>query len=174
MKLYEITQEYLSVFDEISKQGFDSDTIKNTMEPIEKSFDEKAKNIVAYIKNLEQDILSLQEHKSNIESRIKSYKQEHENYRNYLKDNMIACSINKISCPFFDIYLTNTTPTLIKEDELNIPTEYYTEKVELVLDNQRLKNDIKNGRVIEGIYLKENKALKITCTGRRRLENKND
>lgn len=170
MKLYEITEEYQKIFEELSEHGnFDHETIDNTLSPIIKSFEDKAKNVVAYIKNVEQEIVALQNHKENIDSRIKSYKKEFENLKNYLKNNMISMKINKISCPFFDILVKDTTPSLIKEDELNIPSEYLITKTELIVDNEKLKNDIKNGRVIAGIYLRQNKSLTIKCDGSKNL-----
>lgn len=171
MKLYEITEEYQKVFETISESGeFDQETIDNTLSPIAKTFDDKAKNVVSYIKNVEQEIVALQNHRENIDSRIKLYKKEFENYKNYLKDNMIKMNINKISCPFFDIFVKDTTPSLIKDEELNIPSEYLTIKTEVIVDNERLKRDIKNGLVIEGVYLRQNKSLTIKCDGSRKIK----
>lgn len=171
MKLYEITEEYRNVFEAISENGeFDQETIDNTLSPIMKSFEEKAKNVVAYIKNVEQEIVALQNHKENIESRIRAYKKEFENYKSYLKNNMIALNINKISCPFFDILVKDTMPTLIKDDELNIPSKYFITKTDAVIDNEKLKEDLKNGLVIEGVYLQQNKSLTIKCDGSKKIK----
>jgi len=171
MKLYEITEEYQRVFEELSENGiFDQETIDNTLSPITQSFEDKAKNVVAYIKNVEQEIVALQNHKENIDSRIKAYKKEFENLKNYLKNNMINMNINKISCPFFDIIVKDSNPSLITEDELNIPPEYITTKTDVIVDTERLKRDIKNGLVLDGIYIKKNKSLTIKCDGSKKIK----
>lgn len=162
MKLYEIAQEYQSVFEALTESGqFDLAIIEDTLSPITKSFEDKAKNVVAYINNLNSSIESLKEHEKNIISRRKSYENEVEKYRNYIKINMMKCKMKSLKCPLFDITIKNTTPSLVIEDELSLPTEYIKTRTIIEVDKARLKSDLNDGLILTGAYIVQNNSLTI-------------
>lgn len=162
MKLYEIANEYKSVFESITNSGcFDHDIIDNTLSPITKSFEEKAKNVVAYINNINSDIETLKEHQKNIVSRIRLYENEAENYKQYLKINMLKCNIKSLKCPFFQITIKNSIPSLIIEDEMSIPSDYIKIRTLTEIDKQKLKDDLKSGIEIKGAHLYYNNSITI-------------
>lgn len=159
--LYEIANEYSEVFNQISQGDFDDATIEDTLAPIAKSFEEKAKNVVAWVNNVDSDLEKLEEHKKNIDSRIKSRKKEIEFYRNYIKTNMIKMGIKSLKCPLFDILIKKSNPRLEKYDEMSIPPEYIKTETITKIDDVMLKNDLKNGKVVPGASLQETESLTI-------------
>jgi hypothetical protein len=159
--LYEIADEYSQVFQTLSEQGFDYETIENTLEPIAKTFEEKAKNVVAWVTNVNSELKELEEHKSNIDKRIKTRKSEVEFYRNYIKNNMLKINKKKITFPLFDLLIKNTTPKLIKDDEMSIPFDYIKSETITKIDDAKLKRDLEDGAVVPGAYLQENHSLTI-------------
>jgi len=164
MKLYEISREYREALEHLEEVCDDRETIDNTLSSIVGSFEDKAKNIVFHMQNIESEILALQEHKNDIDSRLKKKLTQQANFRDYLKFNMQSCNITKIKSPFFDISLSDAQPALEIEDDENIPAEYFREVKEIVLDKARLKQDIKNGLEVKGVYLREGKRLLIRCS----------
>lgn len=159
--LYEIANEYTDLFNKLSEDGFDEATIDDTLSPITKSFEEKAKNVVSWVNNVSSELETLENHQKNIQDRIKKRKSEIEFYRNYIKNNMIRMEIKSIKCPLFDISIKNSIPKLIKDDEMSIPSEYIKTETITKIDDAKLKNDIKNGLVVAGAHLEETQALTI-------------
>lgn len=159
--LYQISDEYVQAFNKLSEEGFDLDTIDNTLSPITKSFEEKAKNVTAWLNNIDSELSILEEHKKNIEERIRTRKKQISFYREYLKNHMIKTDIKSIKCPFFDISIKKSIPKLIIEDVMRIPPEYISTEVIIKTNDQKIKNDIKNGASIPGAYLQETMALTI-------------
>lgn len=166
MTLYEIATEHRAIFDELSESGnFDLQTIEDTLSPITKSFDEKAKIITSYINNTNADIETLKNHEKNIVSRRKSLEGNVEKYRNYIKNNMILGKINSIKSPFFDITLRNSNPSLLIEDELEIPMQYVKTKTVTEVDRPTLKEALMDGFCVPGASLVQNFSLTIKTKG---------
>jgi hypothetical protein len=163
MQLYKISQEYILAFEEMKENGFDEETIKNTLSSLNSDFDEKCKSIAAYIIEIEGDILILENHKRDIAYRTDKFKKEREFYREYLKDEMIKLRKNKIKDTFFDISVKNSIPKLIIKNELSIPASYFTTEKITKLDNKKLKSDVMDGIKIEDVHLEETKSLTIKC-----------
>jgi predicted transcriptional regulator len=159
MKLYEISQEYQQLFSYLEESNFDQQTIENTLAPLKKTAEEKSKSVAAFIGNINNDLLSLKEHKKNIESRIKNHETKIENLKNYLKMNMETLNITSIKCPEFDILIRNNPPKLIIDNESNIPSEFI--KIEYIIDKENLKKAIKEGLFCDGVHIESGKTLII-------------
>jgi len=160
--LYELTNEYCELFQKLSEDGFDIQTIEDTLNPIAKTFEEKAKNVVCYINNINSDLEELENHKKNVTERITKRKKEIDFFREYIKQNMIIMNLKSIKCPLFDITIKNSMPKLIKEDEMSLPSSYIKTEIVTKIDDAALKSDLKNGLIIPGAYLEETKSLTIT------------
>jgi len=116
-----------------------------------------------FVRNLEASAESIKAAEKQMAERRKAIEAKAERIRNYLKDNMARTGITKIDCPYFALSLRNSPPAVevINADE--IPAQYFDipEPPAPVLNKNRLKDDLKNGVIVEGARLTQGSYLQI-------------
>lgn len=121
--------------------------------------EEKIASICNFMAHLEDRIEANKNREKLYQQRRKSYENLLKNIKNYIKTNMEANDIKKLTSSDFVLSLSNTTPSLEIADNAFIPDEFF--KVIKEVDKTKLKDAVKNGLEIEGVWLKQNQALKI-------------
>jgi len=156
MKLYEIAEQYKSI-----QEMADSDdenmmvAIADTMEGIEADFQEKAQAIVATAFNVESDIDAIDAQIKRLQNKKKTIQSKSEWLRDYLKRNMEATGINKITCPLFSITLSAPGRVVEITNEGILPDEYVSVKTMIAPDKRAILNALKKGFDIQGAALVE-------------------
>ena len=154
MKLYEITDAYLSL-DEVEK----TDEIIKVLDGIKDEFDKKAENTVKVIRNFEADIQALKDEEKRLADKRKSLEKKKEDLKEYLYFNMERLNLRKINAGIFDINIQKNPQSIKILDEATIPDKYKIASYKL--DKKTLKDDIKNGVVIEGAQLVQTEGIRI-------------
>lgn len=159
MKLREIAEEYRSV-----SAMLDSDdegmavAVRDTLDAISGEFDQKAQAVVAIAQNLDADCAVID---SEIE-RLKAIKQSRVNrasdLREYLRANMEATGIKKISCPLFSITLAAGREVAVIDDESAIPDELVNVKTEIRPDKAEILRRLKAGEAVPGAHLERSQS----------------
>lgn len=153
MRLYDIAQQ----FNEIQKLAESDESmieaVRDTMEGIEADFQEKAQAVVAVAFNMESDIAAIDEQIKRLSERKKAIQNRTEWLRNYLRENMAATGINKISCPLFSITLSAPSKQCEITDESLLPDDYVTVKTVISPDKRKILADLKEGVDIAGAVL---------------------
>ncbi len=162
MKLYEITNEFQSLFDSIGEEGdFNQETIDN-LDNIQQDFENKALSVASYIKNLEAEETAIADaikemtiRKNRLSSQVKSL-------GDYLQFNLQKLNINEIkSSPYFKIRLKLCPPSVDVSDEHLIPQEFWKEKIVSSIDKIKLKEVLTEGVEVPGASIKRNIKLEI-------------
>ena len=163
MTLYEITDSMKTLLDLIEEEDseFSEEALFDTFALTESDYLDKAENYGQIIKTLESDIALCKSE----EARIESYRKRTEEKINFLT-RTLKCSMEILDKPkfkagTFNFALRNNPVRLEISTEENIPEKYY-KPVPPVLDKVLLKNDIKNGSVVEGVELVSNTRLVIS------------
>lgn len=101
MKLYEYAAEFAELFDALDDMdGEDMEQAWfDTLESIEAEFDDKAENVIAYIKELKSQAAALKEQEEAFKARRKSKENHAERLKKYLLDCMNATNRVKIDRP---------------------------------------------------------------------------
>lgn len=157
MHLYEISNEYKRLFDEISEMdGVTQDIISDTLSPITDEFNNKAIAVTSYFRNLEAEANAIKTAEKSMYERRKVIENKIENIKSYLKSQMISTGINKISCPYFSVTLAKSKNSVNILDSSKIPSEFIREKVikepnkELILKT----GGCEGAEVVEGYSLR--------------------
>lgn len=157
MKLYEISNDYIKAFNELSEmEGITQDIISDTLSPITDEFNNKAIAITSYFRNLEAETNAIKEAENSMYERRKAIEKKIENIKVYLKSQMISTGINKISCPYFSVTLAKSKNSVNILDSSKIPSEFIREKVikepnkELILKT----GGCEGAEIIEGYSLR--------------------
>lgn len=162
MKLYEISQEYVEILDNLyDEEGNVNQQALVRLEENKNAMEKKAIAVASFIKNMEAEKDAIEIAKKAMAEREKRYKTRIEDLKGYLQINMEKRGISKITCPYFEIKLKKCPVSVDIYDESQIPEEYKRVKTETAPDKIKIKEEMMVGVIIPGANLKQNMALEI-------------
>jgi len=163
MKLYEITNQYLELLNNISDKetGEIDENALVWLNDFKDDIKTKSISIASFIKNMEAERDAISDAVKAMEVREDRLRDKINYLGQYLKVNMERCEINEISCPYFAIKLKKCPVSVDIINEEFIPEEYIKRKEVISIDKIKLKNDLQSGLEITGASLKNNNRLEI-------------
>jgi len=111
------------------------------------TFESKVKGLAAYVENTKAYIKALKEHEESIANRRKSLERKVLFWKDWLRENMLALGINKISSPFMNI-------SCFKTGMKKVDAEVNAETGESLLPKKFIK------KLIKTIYYVDKEAIK--------------
>lgn len=161
-RLYELTQSYAHL-ESLIESNEGSETLIKSLDAIEGIWNEKAKDVAAFVRNLETTAQAIKEAEGRMAERRKAIENRVEAVKKYLLDNMLFVGIEKIECPLFKISVRNNPPRVVVDDESLIPPEYMVtpEPPKPYPDKKKIMADIKQGVVIDGVHSEQDKSIVI-------------
>jgi hypothetical protein len=163
MKLYEISQSYLSALEFFGDVDNDMslDTALDTFEAIEGDFEQKVISVAAYAKQLDAEADAIKAAMERMEKRRKAL----ENRSGYLKDYTKICmeqiGKTKIKHPWFNLSIQKNPPSLTVYDEAVIPFEYTKEVTTTSVNKIAIKAALLKGEAVAGAKLSNGTRLVI-------------
>lgn len=156
MNLYELSL----AFQEVQNMDLDPEVMKDTLDSIGGTFENKAENLAKLIRNLESDVLAYKEE----ENRLKTKRQAAENklkwLKTYLKDCMKLIGKNKYEAGVFKLSIQKNPVSVNITDKKNLPEDYLIPQPPKV-NNTTLKKALKDGIEVPGAELKQTEGLRI-------------
>jgi aromatic ring-opening dioxygenase LigB subunit len=123
--LYQLSAEYQMAFAELMEiPDLPAEVIRDTLEGLAGDLETKSINVAAYFLSLDAQAAAIKEAEAKMAARRKAIEAKSARLKDYLKQNMQACEIQKISCPEFEISLRKNPPSVIIDDESLIPLEF--------------------------------------------------
>lgn len=165
--LYQISQEYLYLFDSITESLEDvdiadkDDIISNTLANINHEFDEKALNVARYIANLEHESQGVKEATKRLQLRAKAIDSKIEKLREYLLTEMRLIDKKTIKSDEIMLTLKNNPAKVVITDEDSVPAEFKSVITEIKVDKKLIAETIKSGIEVEGVVLTTSQRLEI-------------
>ena len=124
--LYQIVAEYRDAADKLADSGLDAQTIADTLEGMGADVDEKAIAVASVIRNLEAERDAVRAAVIGMVERAKALDTRAERLRDYLRSNLDACEIKRISCPLFVIAIKANPPRVLIDDASLLPPSLLT------------------------------------------------
>ena len=156
MNLYELSLS----FQEVQNMDLDPEVMKDTLDSIGGTFENKAENMAKIIRNLESDRLAYKEE----EDRLKTKRQAVENklkwLKTYLKDCMKLTGKTKFKSGMFNFSIQKNPVSVNITDENILPEDYLISRPPKV-NNTLLKKALKDGIEVPGAELKQTEGLRI-------------
>ena len=153
--LYELANEYLEAMNKIEEMDLDPEIVKDTLDSLQSPIEEKAENVIKYMKNLESDEKALKEEAERLKAKADHVKKKREQLKNYLDYNLQAAGIRELKAGLFEVrYRKGSEIIEINEEEL--PKDYWVPQDPKPLSKTELKKLIKSGNEIEGVRLVRN------------------
>lgn len=162
ISLYEIAGEYQLLFQQLAEQeDRDEQVVRDTLAHLQDQIEVKAINVAAYIKNLEAEAQAIKTAQDNLAQRQKRVNNRIAQLKSYLRDNLKRCGINKVHHPLFSISLVKTPPKLAINDVEQIPADYGCLQQTWILEEQKIKQALKNGTPVPGCELIQHETIRI-------------
>jgi len=157
--LYTITEQ----FKELAALAENADedlaiALRDTMEGIEGEFQEKGKAIAMVTLNIDGDLEAIQSQIDRLTERKRVITNRKESLKEYLRTNMEASGITKISHPLFTITCGKGKPIVVIDDEKAIPDDYVSVNVSSAPDKAAIARAIKEGIEVPGAHTETGKS----------------
>jgi hypothetical protein len=159
--LYELAQEYRFLRTDLvdTETGEVNENTLTQLSSISESIEKKGISLVCVIKDMEYEFEAIKKERERMQSREKSIINQIDRLKEYLKSNMEACEIYKISCPMFDISIRKNPDSVEILDESNIKSEYKRMKIDI--NKSLIKEHLKQGIDVQGAILTRTSSLVI-------------
>lgn len=132
--------------------------VKDTIDAIAGEFEVKAQSIVHVSLNLNADVSAIDAEIERLQERKRLLKKRDESLKDYLRENMEASGIKKISCPLFTITCVDGREIVIVEDESALPDDMVNVKTEISPDKKKILDALKAGQEVAGTRLERSKS----------------
>ena len=163
MKLYEISQNYLSALEFFGDVDNDMslDTALDTFEAIEGDFEQKVISVAAYAKQLDAEADAIKAAMERMEKRRKAIEHRADYLKDYTKVCMGQMGKTKIACPWFAVSIQKNPPSVTVYDEAALPFEYVAEVTTTKVDKAAIKAALTAGVAVSGAKLSNGTRLVI-------------
>ncbi|MDO7911382.1 siphovirus Gp157 family protein [Pseudomonas sp. 22-AL-CL-001] len=158
--LYELTGQFKELA--VLMDGADEDlaiAVRDTMGAIEAEFNDKALAVSRVILNMDGDIEAVDAEIARLEERKRLLSNRKGQIIDYLRENMEAGQITKISCPLFTITLAKGRNSVVVDDEKLLPDDLVSVKVITTPNKKAIADQLKAGKEIKGARLERGKSL---------------
>jgi hypothetical protein len=160
--LYTMAEEYRQAAERLNDLDLDEQTIADTLEGMEGSIEDKAKNVAFWIKNTEATAAAIKEARQAMAEREKSLLNRADRCRQYLLDCLNMVGKQKVETPFFVISTRNNAESVVLDDASLLPVEYLRVIPESKEpDKKAIKEAIQAGTLVMGAHLERTQSLSI-------------
>ncbi|WP_415319827.1 siphovirus Gp157 family protein [Clostridium perfringens] len=164
MKLYELTQNYRnleSLLDNLGEQeGLTVEMIHGALGQVEDDINTKIENTCKVIKEIEADSIGIDEEIKRLSALKKQKENAAKKLKEYVEFEMNGIGLTKVEGKLFKISFRKSKVVKVL-DETKIPREFIKIKTTETISKTDLGKALKNGEIIEGAELVENKSLQI-------------
>ncbi|MGU8470247.1 siphovirus Gp157 family protein [Clostridium perfringens] len=164
MKLYELTQNYRnleSLLDNLGEQeGLTVEMIHGALGQVEDDINTKIENTCKVIKEIEADSIGIDEEIKRLSALKKQKENTAKKLKEYVEFEMNGIGLTKVEGKLFKISFRKSKVVKVI-DETKIPKEFIKIKTTETISKTNLGKALKNGEIIEGAELVENKSLQI-------------
>lgn len=153
--LYQLTSQYQALTD----MDIPAEEKADTLDLIEESIQEKGKNIGFVLQSFDAQETALKSHLADVQAKIKAIQNHRDRLKEYLKEGMERCDIQKIESPYFTISLRQSPASVVIDDEDQIPDDYfeYKRSPKKIL----IKEALSEGYEIPGCHLETGNHVRI-------------
>lgn len=151
--LHEITDKHLELAKLADTDEDMAQAVADTMESIEGEFEDKALSLISVVSNMDGDVSAISVEIERLTNRKKTIINKQERMREYLRVNMEASEISKITCPLFTITLAKGRDIVQINDAGQIPSDYLNIQTSMTPMKKEILAALKNGDEIAGASL---------------------
>jgi hypothetical protein len=163
MTLYELTSEYMELLAMLEDPDTDEAVILDTLEGVGGELEEKADNYARVMRQMDADAAAIKAEEERLYNRRKSLENRSVWLKQRLKSVMEMTGKKKIKTELFSFGIQKNPASVVIDEQYieNIPAEYLIAQ-DPKIDRQKIKEDLKAGKDLEGIaHLEQSESLRI-------------
>jgi chromosome segregation ATPase len=150
--LYQLSHEFLAIKAQLEEAEIDEETLSDTLESLQMPIEEKAENVVKYMKELEALAEAKKAEAEILRKAAESDLKKAENLKKYLQDNLNKLGIKKLQAGLFSLSFRKGSE-VVEVDENQLPEQYFVPQEPTPLGKSDLKKLIKEGNEIPGVQI---------------------
>lgn len=168
--LYEITNDYLQVFEAIN-QFFDEHSeldddakqaiIDENLSELQTGFENKALALAGYIQNLKLEQSNVKELQDRFAKRVKSLDKTITHLNEYLLMQMQQTGIPKLSNTWLNVSIRNNPSKVVIEDETLLSDDYKITEQVIKINKSLISEQLKAGSFVPYAHLESSQRLEI-------------
>ena len=158
-KLYELTDDYLSLWESLSDPEADWTEAEEQLRGIEKAFDDKVSACAKMIRNMESEETALTREIDRMSRRHDALVRKTKAIKEYVKAEMEASGREKVRTDVFTVSVQHSPDKVHVTDEAKIPPQYY--QTTKRLDKIEVLRMLKAGYTVPGCELTQGSHLRI-------------
>lgn len=160
-KLFEISNEYLNIFDQIEENNGElSAEIEKKLAISESELKQKGIAYCAVIKKLDGELETIDKEINRLQALKKTRNNIVQNLKDRLKYALLQFDITEIKTELIKINFRKSKNVVIDNIE-DLPEFCKKVKVAVTADKKLIKEMIESGKMIKGAHIEENKNLQI-------------
>ncbi len=165
-KLYQYTEDFAQLLQYLEdNEDLTYEDLKDTIDSIQSSAEEKIKNTGKVIKKLEDNVKTMKDHRERITEMIIKENKNIENLKEYLLYHMTQLNLKKVEDTTIKVS-TRNSKSMVIHDESKLPKEYVKEEVTVKPDKAGFKKyyselSEEDQAKIDYAYLAENQSIQI-------------
>lgn len=156
MKLYEITGAMAQLNAMMEDEEVDTQTIIDTLDSLNVLLEDKLEGIAKYHKNITAEAEMFATEAKRLAQRAKSLENRAEGLKAYAKTCLEQAGKDKVKAGLFNVRLQKNPASVEVVDESKIPAVYRIPQPDAI-DKKGLLEDLKDGAVVEGVRLVDDK-----------------
>ena len=166
MNLYELSDSYQQILDLLQSVDTTSEpeyaqALKDTLESVNASFDDKAEGYVSIINQLKYDIEVVASEIRRLSEKKSALENNRKKLSEVLAEEMDGIGKTKIKTPRFSIWVQNNPQGLVIKNEENIPSSFYEPQPPKLIKKDLLKYLKENDESIDGVEFVQSRGLRF-------------
>lgn len=160
MKLYNLTEAYQLLLDNISNG---EEGMEGILETLEDAIDNKLESIAKVIKTLEGEVTVYKQEEKRLADRRRSIENNIKRLKAYAEESLESVGKDKVKGELFTIAMQKNPPSVVVHDESIIPEGFFVPQPPTLNKRELLAviSELKDGNVIKGAELVQKRSLRI-------------
>ncbi len=159
--LIELSMAYKNLAELVHNEEVDTEMLEEALQGVEGELTEKLESITYILRGMESDTEAIDKEIERLTKRKKSLKGSYDRLKDYMLVSMRVAGTTQIKTPLNTWSVRKTPPSLIIEDENNVPNDFKQEVVKVHIDKKALKQALKEGAEFEGVKLVSKETINI-------------
>lgn len=160
--LYALVEQYREL-ERLDVEDMAEQELADTLEALQGEIQVKATNCALFARNVETFADTIDAAAKQMAERAKRMRSKADSIRAYLLNQMRGAGITKITAPEFTISVRKNPAAVMVKPDAAIPPEYWVtpEPPPPRLDKKKLAEHLKEGVLIDGVWLEQGERLDI-------------
>jgi len=163
MQLYNLSKAYNELWEMVEDPEMDLECLEDTISGIEGDIENKAENIVKFMRSLEAYEAAIKKEEDNLTAKRKTLENRRERLKGYLDTNLRTMGIKELSAGIFKLKYQKSPPS-VRADEANEGLKackrFWVQHPD-TLDKKGLLEALKAGEIIPGAEISQGDHLRI-------------